>query len=224
MLNMPLLHALSLLLLLSLPDLATSTALQLSGTPSCSGDFSLDSYSLDCGDNECTFGQTVGVSGTISSPYGFTSAVHVKSTACIMSMLCMTVLDSSGEMCNNLSASDGQECPSAGTYSFSTKYPLPGAEGSNWFYGYWIDIHTYFTDDSGGSTTCKTSVKAVKSKTLAAAFASFACVILMTSLMALGIKRKRTVGLLGEDDEAVETYAQPTSDFEMMKDPKNSLV
>lgn len=219
---LPLLNAVSLLLLLSLPDVASSTtALQVSGTPSCSGAFSLDSYSLDCGGKECTFGQTVTVSGTISSSTELVSPVHVKSTACIMSMLCMTVLESSGEMCNNLSAKDGQACPAAGSYSFSTKYSLPGAEGSNWYYGYWIDINAYFTEESSGSVTeCKVSVKAVKSTTQTAAFVSFAGVLLLTGLTALGIKRKRTVGLMGEDDETVDnSYSQPTSDFEMMKNP-----
>lgn len=207
---------LRVLLLLVLPLSASSTALQVSGTPSCSGAFSLNSFSADCG-NECSFGRQVDITGSITSAGGFSSSTHVKATACLLSVICITLVDTDGAMCDSLEASSGQECPAAGSYDFSTELRLPGDDGSDWFHGYWIDVHTSFTDDSGDSTSCMVTVKAVQSGYQMAYLASFAGIALLTGLSALGFKRKRSVLVLDETEDG--KLEGPTSDFEMMKDP-----
>jgi hypothetical protein len=209
------------LLLLLFPLSVTSTALQVTGSPSCSGSFTLDSFTADCG-NECSFGRQVDISGSISSSGGFSSSVHVKATACLLSVICVTLVETEGALCDSFEASDGQDCPAAGSYAFSTGLRLPGDDGSDWFHGYWIDVHSTFTDDSGGSTSCKVTVKAVQSSYQMAYLASFAGIALLTGLSALGFKRRRAVLVLDEEENENK---DPSSDFEMMNDPvKNGQV
>eukprot|EP00545_Synedropsis_sp_CCMP1620_P008362 CAMPEP_0119007482 /NCGR_PEP_ID=MMETSP1176-20130426/3039_1 /TAXON_ID=265551 /ORGANISM="Synedropsis recta cf, Strain CCMP1620" /LENGTH=222 /DNA_ID=CAMNT_0006959645 /DNA_START=62 /DNA_END=730 /DNA_ORIENTATION=- len=209
------------LILLVLPLSVSSTALQVSGTPKCTGAFTLNTFSADCG-NECSFGRQVDITGSISSSAGFSSSVHVKSTACLLSVICITLVETDGDICDSFEASDGQECPAAGAYDFSTDLRLPGDDGSDWFHGYWIDVHASFTDDNGDSTSCKVTVKAVQSSYQMAYMASFAGIALLTGLSALSFKRRRSA-LAGDEDEEDERN-DPTSDFEMMKDPVNNGV
>jgi len=207
------------LLLLLLPVSVSSTALKVTGTPSCTGAFSLSSLSIDCG-NECTFGRQVELTGLITSSGGFNSSVHVKSTACLMSIICITLVETEGDMCDNLEAGNGQECGAAGSYGFNTGFRLPGDDGSDWFHGYWIDVGASFTDEDGAKTSCKMTVKAVQSSYQLAFFASFCGIALLTGLSALGFKRKRAILVLGE--EGGDEHNEPTSKFEMMKDPVSS--
>ena len=69
-------------------------------------------------------------------------------------------------LCDNLVALDGQECPSQGKYSFEIESTLPGGEGQNLYWGWTFrfEVLFYSNDDESSSTECSVGVQATKSK------------------------------------------------------------
>lgn len=158
-------NALFMLLLFALAVQATEAAtafLIKSGTPQCTGDFLLERLTVSCG-NECTFGASVDIDGTIYSKYGFsTKPVTLTVKACIFSVICKTLVQEEIYMCDvGLTPTDGQSCPATGSYEYSTSMKLPGDDGQDWFKGYNVGITATFENDYT-STECSLTVKAVK--------------------------------------------------------------
>jgi len=149
------------LLLLSLSRLAdASTEFTIAGSGvSCSGDLQVDSLKIDCGGNYCTFGSDVNVQGSrkffAENSFDlclcrYTSLILAvvtvkndletntpKVTVTVANMV--DIYKKQVDLCGALSATDGADCPSAGSYSIDKfQFKIPG-DGEKWYAqgGYW---------------------------------------------------------------------------------------
>jgi hypothetical protein len=138
-----------------------------------------------------------------------------------MSIVCITLLETDGSICDELESLEGQTCPAAGLYQFQSKFRLPGDDDQDWFHGYWIDVKTKVTTSTGSTTSCSLTVKAVQSSyQMAYLMASFCGIALVTGLATvLRSKRRALVNLDEFEDDDVNTT---TADFEMMQDAPRS--
>eukprot|EP00543_Licmophora_paradoxa_P007926 CAMPEP_0202446214 /NCGR_PEP_ID=MMETSP1360-20130828/4793_1 /ASSEMBLY_ACC=CAM_ASM_000848 /TAXON_ID=515479 /ORGANISM="Licmophora paradoxa, Strain CCMP2313" /LENGTH=236 /DNA_ID=CAMNT_0049062657 /DNA_START=54 /DNA_END=764 /DNA_ORIENTATION=+ len=168
-------------------DDSSSTVLSISSA-SCSGEFELSDFSATCnGSSSCSYGSHVTISGTIVSDYGFTENPTVQLKTCKWGF-CFDAYETSFNLCNQVTATNGETCPGAGTYTFSSETDVPNIGYS--LSGVSFDLKAVLysssssssgsssesssSSSSGKSTTCSVSLNASSSSVYQDAMLGFA--------------------------------------------------
>mmetsp|Transcript_11024 Transcript_11024/g.13274 ORF Transcript_11024/g.13274 Transcript_11024/m.13274 type:complete len:181 (+) Transcript_11024:135-677(+) len=165
---------------------------------------------MDCGDDACTFGSEIDISATVKINKAF-SDNSVSYKFCILAMgvvevYCSDILDADS-ICNDFTNTDGNECGTAGTYTFSVQEKIPDSAGD---YGSYLEsfsyaisgkVHVYLEDLS----TCNIQIATSTSGSSSSAFFVGISAVGVVALVAgsLFMKRRRVItGVDGEDKSA----------------------
>lgn len=134
----------------------------------------------------------------------------------------MPVYNRQTNICQSLSSSSGSDCPSAGTYSGSFDYTIPGSENSyltKFSWGQSINVVVGFDFGDGTSNECSSTVVLNSGSYSMAAYSMAAGALVVVGLAAVGIRRRRVASIkLAREEEGT------TSHFEMMPNENGATV
>mmetsp|Transcript_16828 Transcript_16828/g.46473 ORF Transcript_16828/g.46473 Transcript_16828/m.46473 type:complete len:218 (-) Transcript_16828:105-758(-) len=206
---------LALLLVQTTEVSASSAAVQVTMQGCSGGSLSFDSLSMSCADSYCTWGSEATISGSYTLSSDLSSGdTPVKVTA---SMLGITVYDGQAQLCKGVESTTGSSCPSAGTYSFSTKETLP------------LSDDKWYSSISGGlltakikanfqdlGSTCTFQVKIRKSgySMTRTATITGAALAFVGAIVTIAMKRRRvaTIDLAAEEGETMTHFEMMSKD------------
>lgn len=195
-----------------------STAFVYGNDLSCSNGLDVSVSSLDCdsGSNLCELGDRLSASGTMS----FSSAPPEKAVmtleVCVLNVFCKTYSEPLS-FCDDLSleGTNGEECPSAGDYTFSADFKVPG-KSRYIMSGYSVSVTTTIQDYSDGSvySVCENSISTQANYTATWTGAFVGAALLVAGVTACMARRRKTavIDLASEEERAI------SGNFEMMSD------
>ncbi|GKY90389.1 hypothetical protein MPSEU_000012900 [Mayamaea pseudoterrestris] len=218
------------LTLLSILSLASATYFELDGSPSCGSsglEFDIDLVCSSSGSNDCSYGDTATVSGTMVIPEGgISDMVSLKNKACFMgiqsSVTCQSY-DFEASLCG-LFDLEQYGCPAAGEYTLDGEFDFPEDSGDvdlgSFWWNTYITVYTTVTPldevedgaDELPTLSCSTQVNVYKGSVDNSSYMMGFSAVMLAGLGALLYKRRRTAKIDLTKEEAM------LGDFEMMND------
>jgi len=202
------------------PVVATTTFYLTSA--SCYSPVSVQDVAMDCGDDACTFGSEIDISATVKIRSAFSdNAVSYK--FCVLAMgwyeaYCSDILDADS-ICNDFTNTDGNECGTKGTYTFSVQEKIPDSAGEyasyleSFSYAISGKVYVYLEDIS----TCNFKIQTSTSSSSSSAFLVGMSAVGVVALVAgsLFMKRRRVITSVDGEDKSTPFVEMTKSSAKM---------
>jgi hypothetical protein len=188
----------------------------------CTGDtsvFKVENVSLSCGDDPCTWG----ADATVSGNYTFGDEVATETPIVHASFWGLTLFNDTVDICDDgtVTNSDGDVCPSIGTYEYYSDTKLPGFSLLSWLTS-WFNIVVSTTFDFGNAeVVCKVQVKGNRSSSSSSAMI-VGSVALGSVFVIFRMRTRRIVAATEVEHETSSDYEPATHFVEMA--PRRSVT